>query len=191
MKSVFLFCTKLRVYWCELPLFLLLALCIIYNEHSTGLYGLYLLGILCVAAIIFVFIYFFRAIAISFDEIRYIGLFSSRDRAVITEGKTVIIRVLGKRKLRITLFGNDGVNPGFDWMKATQNAPRDICLFRGKTIGGQGAIKRVLKFFGADACDFESILTEKSFSKSYENVTVTASIVDDAREIKIRMDKTV
>ena len=192
MKNTYLFCSKLRVYWCLLPLVGILLLCIKYNKHSTGLYGLYLLGITASLAIGFVLIYFFRVIAISYDEIRYIGWFSSRDRAVITEGKTIILRPIGKRRIKISLFGNDGIAPGFDWLKSTQNASKDYYLFRGKAIGGKCDIKRILRFFGVSSEDCDIITGSCSdFSKSYENVTVTTKEIDEIREIHIRMDKTV
>ena len=192
MKNTFLFCSKLRVYWCELPLIAILILCIKYNKHSTGLYGLYLLGITASAAMLFVLIYFFRVIALSFDEVRYIGWFSSRDRAIITEGKTIILRPLGKRRIRVSLYGNDGVTPGFDWLKSTQNAPRDYYLFRGKAIGGKCDIKRILRFYGVSKEEAEIIVnSDGNYKNNFENVTVSTVSVDNVAEIHIRMDKTV
>ena len=98
MKNTFLFCSRLRVYWCEIPIVGILLLCIKYNDYSEGLYKLYLLMAFSALASIFILIYFFRAIKLSFEEIRYIGLFSSRDSAIITEGKTIILTPRGKKK---------------------------------------------------------------------------------------------
>lgn len=191
MKGLYLFCTRLRFYWVEIPLFLLLTITLLYNDESKALLKLYPLIIITIAAMIFVLVYFFRVIHLSYDEIRYIGLFSSRDRAIITKGKTVIITMLGQRRLRVVLFGNDGVLPDLDWLKNSDSKPKDIELFKGKVVGSTARIKTILSYFGADREDLEDILKCDNFEKKYRYVTVSSSITDECKQIKIRMDETV
>ena len=190
MKGVFLFCSRLRVYWCEIPLAFLLTVCFIFNSKVDTLFRLYPLITVTIASMIFIFIYFFRMIRISYDEIRYIGRFSSRDAAVIVEGVVLSLELCERGKIRLSLIGNEGTLPGFDWIKSTGDAPKDISLFRGRAIGGAAAIGRVLRFFGAGKDESERFLKE-DFERTYENVTVTSCVENEKRKIKIRMNKTV
>lgn len=191
MKKIFLFCTKLRVYWVELPLIALLSVCIHYNQFSDGLMKLYPLIITLILGMVFILLYFFRVIKISFDEIRYIGLFTSRDSSVITEGKTLIIKELRRGRLEITLFGNDGVLPELDWLKSTGEAPRDISLFRGVTIGGKRTVRRILTFFGVPKEDTDKLLLSESFSGKYPIADITSESADGKKTVKLTVTKTV
>ena len=192
MKSNFLFCTRLRFYWVELPLILLMTLAIHYNKHSTALLKLYPLLVFCGAAMIFVIVFFFRLIQISYDEIKYVGLFSSRDKALINEGKTLIFRIEKRNKLQVTLFGNDGVTAELDWLKNSGEAPRDTDLFRGKAIGGRRAVKQVLYAFGVETEAVEKLLyTDEECGFDFELASPFAYTEDGARIVKIRINKTI
>ena len=129
-------------------------------------------------------------IRISYDEIRYIGRFSSRDVAMIVEGVLLSFELCERGKIKLSLIGNEGTLPGFDWIKSTGDAPRDISLFRGRAVGGKAAIKRVLRFFGVETGEAQRFIDE-DFEKYFENVTVTSILQDERRQIKIRINKTV
>ena len=191
MKSIFLFSTRLRVYWVEIPIILLMTVTLHYNTHSEALFGLYPLIVFCALAMVFVLIYFFRGIQISMDEIRYVGLFSSRDKAMINEGKTLIIDIMRGGRLNITLFGNDGVTAGLDWLKG-DGTPRDIDLFRGKAIGGRLAARRVLEFFSVESDAIEALIKDEDEVRfDYELVTASAEMIDGHRRINLRINKTI
>lgn len=191
MKFVFLFCSKLRVYLTELPVIILLAVAMHYNDGSDELFKLYPLQIFLILVMIFILVYFFRAITITYDEIRYHGLFSSRDSAVINKDKTLIITMKAGRRLTVELFGNDGKHPSLDWLKDADTPPVDIFLFRGKAIGGKRAVRSVLKYFGVEAEDLERVFSEDSFSREYDDVLLTVEKTEDIRTFRIKMKETV
>ena len=188
-KSLFLPSNFLRPFLVATPQAALLAGAIIMNGTVDTLLKLYPLIIVCILGIIFTFIYFFKAIIISKDEIKYIGPFSSRDRAVINKGKTLIITVKPKGKLAIELFGNDGVNASLDWLKSEATV-RDVYLFRGKALGGVSTLKSVLAFFGLSSSDATALLESESLALDLDDYTVTAKAEEDCREIRIRFKKT-
>lgn len=190
MKKLYTFCSKIAVYWIELPLAILLTLAIIFNGSSKALLKLYPLIVLCSMAIIFVFIFFFRLIQLGWDEIRYIGLFSSRDRAVITEGKKLDLLLVGKSAIKVTLIGNDGKPAAFDWVKDSEPL-RDICLFRGKMLGGKRTATRILKFYGADEATIRCLFVDIGYAADLENVTVSSYDDDGNLCISIKFNKTV
>ena len=103
MKSVFLFRTKFRMYWVLLPLLALLLASIYYNRFADNLLKLYPIITVTICGMIFILIYFFRGIKISYDEIRDVGLFSGHDSAIINEGKTLIFKIK-KRGQSLVLF---------------------------------------------------------------------------------------
>ena len=191
MKSVFLFRTKFRMYWVLLPLLALLLASIYYNQFADNLLKLYPIITVTICGMIFILIYFFRGIKISYDEIRDVGLFSGRDSAIINEGKTLIFKIKKRGRVDITLWGNDGVTADLDWLKSTGDAPRDISLFRGKTIGGKRAVKRVLKYFEVPDFDIVRILLNEEFEKDYSIVSVKCEAEDDCKIINIKMNITV
>ena len=88
-------------------------------------------------------------VGFAFDEVRTVGLFSSRERVMINEGKTLSVTMLPKKKLMFELFGNDGVLAQLDWLVANDDGTiPDINLFRAKTLGRKRAMYKVLKFYG-------------------------------------------
>lgn len=149
MKNVFLFCTRIWVYLTELPVIFLLLVAVRYNEGSKELFKLYPLIIFLSLAIIFIAVYFFRMITVNREEIRYHGLFSSKDSALITKGKTLRIAFLGKGSLRLELYGDAGESPAFEWMRQEDVVHREICVFRGTALGGAATVSKILDLFGA------------------------------------------
>lgn len=147
MKNIYLLATKLWVYLTEIPIVILLWITIMSNHLSKDIFKYYPLIIFLCFAVIFIMVYFFKVISISTEEIRYHGLFSSKDSAFIKENRSLIMTLKPRRNLGIELYGDAGVEPPFDWMKSEDAIHRDICLFRGRANGGEGTAKRVLKFF--------------------------------------------
>ncbi len=178
------------MYWIELPLILLLAIVIHYNSESTNWVKLYPLIILCAAAIIFVFIFLFRIIEISYSDIRYIGRFTSRDSATVKAGRTIALRPEKHGKVRIYLHGIDK-RPLLDWAIGSNDEPMEICMFRGKAWGGKKTLRRILTYFGVTAEELNEILSSVSYEKDFENVTVKTVINEtEQKEILIRINKT-
>ena len=191
MKKAYLLCTRLWVFWVEIPLAFLLYVACKHNDSVPVLLNLYPLIIADIAAMIFALVFFFRILKLSYAEIKYIGLFTSRDSAMINAGKRLIIKRLGRKKLGFVLMGHDEM-AGFDWLKPGDEDERsEIALFRGKAYGGDGAIRRILRTYGVTAQDIPLILTEDGFSSSYANVTVSTAYAEDGNEIEIRFDRTV
>ncbi len=189
-KSVYLFSTKLRMFLSEIPLLLLLTVAIIYNDRAEGLLKLWPLIIAVSGIIIFIFLYFFRAVAISYEEIRSVGLFSSKEMRSVEKDRTIVLTVRSKNRLRVELFGKDE-KPAFDWMKDADREPIEINLFNEKAVGSTKSVQRVLRFFGVPKEEFDEILKTDGFEKEYTLVRVTTETVNEEKKVKIRILQTV
>jgi hypothetical protein len=161
-----------------------------YNSASEDVFKFYPLIIFLCAAIIFIFVYFFRVISLSYDEIRFHGLFSSKDSAFISEGKTLCLELHKGRTIRTKLFEDAGKEPAFEWMKAEDVIHRDICVFRGKAIGGVGTVKRILSFYGVPESETVSA-TVNGFNYQDENISVATENDGELATIKIKFKKTI
>ena len=171
---------------------IVLTLSVRFNDHVDGGVKLYPLIIFSIGAIIFTFVYYFRLIAISYSEIKYIGRFTTRDSATINAGKTLVIDVLEKKRVSIQLYGNEGYDPSIKWLTSEDGSVKDICLFRGKVFGNEKVAINILYHFGVDSAeDINAILDKDGFSKTYDNVTVTSLTENEHRQIRIKFDKTV
>ena len=190
MKKIYLFSTRLVYFWSLAPLFVLLGFSIANNNEKAGVLRLYPLIFLTVAAIIFICIYLFRAVRLSYDEIRHIGRFSKREVAEINEGKILILERIRGNRLQITLFGNDGVLPEFDWMKTTGDIPRDIPLFRARAIWYRYSTIKMLRYFGLTKDECLKVMNGDITEITNNIVTVTYEYENDAI-IKIKVNKTV
>ena len=189
MKSIYIYASRLRAFWVLLPMSVILTLCLRFNEHVDGAFKLYPLIIFTIGAIIFTFIYYFRFIAISYSEVKYIGRFTSRDSATVNEGKTLVIDLLEKNRVGIKLYGNEGYNPEIKWLTNESGEQGDICLFRGTSYSGEYVAMAILSYFGAD--DIGEILDTDGFKREYENVTVSSLTENSHRQIRIRINKTI
>lgn len=192
MKSIFLFCTRARVYWVELPILFVMLMAISINGNIDGALKLYPLIIICVGALLFTLIYFFRAIDISYQEIRDIGRFSPRDSAEITEGRTLVLHLCTRGKVEIRLIGIDTL-PEYSWMRRDNNETREICMYRGKVWGGERSASKILSFFGMKKDEIDALLSaDATESKEYDKVAISASSAEDgSKEIRIRFTETV
>ena len=190
MKSIYLLSTKLWVYLTELPILILLWVTISTNHLSEDVFGYYPLIIFLSLAVIFIMVYFFRMISISTDEIRYHGLFSSRDSAFIKENRTLLIKLSPGRNVKLELHGDAGVEPPFDWMRSEDAIHREICLFRGKVNGGASTAKRILKFFSLPEDKLDDAVLD-GFCYEDDAIRVEACAKNEITEIALRFKITI
>ena len=179
------------MYLTELPLIVLLVLTVRLNEHVTTPGKLYPLMITLILGILFIFVYLFRLVRISNEEVRSIGRFSSRDSAILNEGKTLILTVMPKSRLHVAVFGNDGTPPALDWAQGDEYEIPDIFLYREKAVGGAHTAIKILKYFDIPESDAEDILKSDSFYREYDTTTVSEERRNELIEIKIKFTKTI
>ncbi len=190
MKKTFLFCTKPIFFLTEIPPLVLLIIAISQNNQADGFLKLYpLIAVLCIC-ITMIFLYYFRLISISFEEIQTVGVFSSRDHAIIDKGKTLtaIIKPNGYVKIELS---EKVANSSFSWSRDNELPLTDMNLYRERAIGGKGAVVRILKYFSVSREDQNNVFTEKKFEKVYENFILTSSLEDGERHISIEFTQTV
>lgn len=172
------------MYITEIPVVALLSIVIKYNGSAEGFLKLYPLMIALIGAFVFIFIYLFRFITISNDMVKSVGPFSTRDRALITKDKTLVLTLRKRGKIRVELFGYDDA-PTFSWVKVTEFEKKRVNLYRDRAVGGKGAIKRVLRFFDIPEEDIAAALESESFSGKYENYELSAEIINEEKAVKI------
>ncbi len=189
MKSVFLFSTKMRFFISEIPLIAIYVLAVIFNGHATNAMKLYPLQIGMLILIAFIALYFFRGIKISYAEIAHVGRFSERYKAIINKDKTLILTLKKGGKMKVVLYGNNGMPPLYSNEESYE--PVDIELFTGYTLGKEGTLKRVLRFFGLDEADATELI-ENGSTKVTELAEFSATTLEDGRtEVRILFTKTV
>ena len=185
MKSIYVFCSRIWVYLTELPILILLAVAIAFNKDSAEPLKHYPLIIFLILAAAFVFLYFFRFISVNAAEIRYNGIFSSRDSASIKEKTTLHISLRKGRRMRIELFGDAGEEPIFDWMKAEDVIHREICMFRGKAVGAKGAAMRILNYFASEKASLDGCFNDGFFYED-DKIIISTTLTDEKSNIKIK-----
>ncbi len=190
MKKTYLFCTKPHFFLCEIPPIILLIVSIFYNNYSEGLLKLFPLIIFSCAAIVFIFLYFFRMIIISFEEIKCIGAFSSKDNAIINKNKTLILTLHRRNKMTVRLFGSGGT-PGFDWAQGEDYQPINIDLFRERAIGNLSSVKRILSYFEIPLEDIRALEAANEYEKEYENFVLSKSTAEDEITVSISFTNTI
>ena len=189
-KQLYLPCTIWRPILVSLPLALLLAVSVRMNPEVDTPGKLYPLIAFSILAIIFTFVYFFRVVTISKDEIKIIGPFSSKDSSLINEGKTLIITQRSLNRISVDLFGNNGVNADLDWLKNEEKV-RDIYLFKSDIVGGKNTIAKILLYFDINRDDANLFISSNAAFKEYQDYTVSASQAEDAKEIRIKFTNTI
>ncbi len=188
MKKKYLFCTKLWFYLTEIPLAFLLAVSIYYGPMTENVFKLVPLIVTLISVMLFIIVFFFRIVVISYEEVRYRGPFSSRDRAFINKDKTLIITMHPHGNLDVDLYGNDGKPPMFAGLK--DEPPIDIYLFRGRTIGSRRTVRSILEYFDIPTDDARTALESDSYSNEYELVSLSVEKREDIREIRIKFKET-
>ena len=189
MKKTFLFCTKIWFYLAEIPPLFLMAVAIHFNEDAEGA-GLYPLIIFCAAAAVLIFVYFFRMIIISKEEIRSAGVFSSRDCAVIEKNTSLTFTILPRKKIRVEL---DGIakSSGLSWATREEGEDTQINLYREMAIGKGTAISRVLTYFGVSSKDCSTLLAESGVELTYDYFVASSLESDGVKKIKLQFTKTI
>ena len=187
MKKRLLFCTEAWLYCIEIPPIALLVLSCIYTGRVDSPLGLIPLILVSAAFIVFIFLFFLRFMSLSFAEIRCKGPFSSRDGAVISEGKKLILTLKSAGRIGVALYGNDGMPPMYGGL----DQPIDIYLFRGKAVGGKRAVSRVLRYYGVSAEDVPAVFKQDNFSAEYEFVNLESALQEDIRVITLTFTQTV
>ena len=188
MKNIFLFCTKPWIYLLELPPMIMLFIALALNDKSTDLLKYYPLISVLALFIIFFAVYFFRVISISFDEIRYHGLFSSKDQAFIKEKRTLVLSLYPRRTLRLELFGDAAEEPAFEWMSAEDVMHREVCLFRGRAIGSKASAKKIVEYFVADTADG---CLDDGYLFEDDCITVKTETKNEIKQIRIKFKITI
>ena len=182
MKKVSLFCTKIWFYLTEIPPIVLMIFAIIYNTDD-GI-GLYPLIVFSAAVAIMIFIYFFRMIVISNEEIRSIGLFSSRDSAVIEKDTKLQITIESGGNLHVALLGKRKM-PDFSWSKIEDYPSCDVNIYRERAVGGKSAVARILKYFEVSSADIDCALKSDSFEKDYDYFTFSSIQGENSKQITL------
>ena len=190
-KKLSLFCTEWYMYLCELPVIYLLYLCIKHNEAVDVPVKLYPLIIALIGCAVFMFVYLYRIIEVSYSEIKSVGPYSSKEKALVNEGKTLTLTLLSRGRVRVELSGVDEQPPALDWAKSEDYENLEVNLFRDRAVGGKSTAKRTLKFFNVPSEDIAAALSEERFVKSYELIDLSSEHREDIREIKIKFTKTV
>lgn len=143
--------------------------------------------IISLSCIIFIFLFFLRFISFSFVEVKCKGPFSSRDGAVISEGKKLILTLKKAGRIGVALYGNDGMPPMYGGL----DQPIDIYLFRGKAVGGKRAVSRILAYYGVKGEDIPNVFRQDSFAAEYEFVNLESAVQEDIRVVTLTFTQTV
>ncbi len=190
MKKLYLFCTKAKNFLTLIPPIILLVVAIIYNDYSKDPFKLYLLQVVAIIGIIFILVYFSQFIKIGYEEIRCLGLFSSKDSCLIKEGNRLVLTMYKKSNILVEIFGIDDA-PALDWIDKEECLTKEINLFRARAVGGKATVSRILKYFGVDNDHHKAIFDTESFNSDYELVSVSANtVLDNRREISLTLKDT-
>ena len=190
MKSLILFCTKLRLFLTELPPLILLLLAIKFNDKQESVIKLYPLIILMGIVIIFIALYLFKIMVITNEQIKMIGLFSSREKVILAKDKTVSITVLKGGRVRIDVLELSSNPPVYAWLKS--EGPREIRLFSEKANGGNGVAKKVIKFFGIEEKNATEALASDEYKFEDEVFILTSRRNEDTqKEIRLFFKETI
>ncbi len=149
MKNLLFLSTKPMLFWVEVPPIILLIPTVMFNSGVKTLMKLYPLMLALSALIIFFVFYLFRAVSISKKEIKCIGPFSSKDSSKIKSGRTLVITVMKRKRLKLELFGkNDDGEGSYAWLKNEE--PCEINLFRASINGGVKTAEKIIRYFDND-----------------------------------------
>ena len=186
MKKLLIFPnTIFRPILVSIPLLFIFVSAIRMNDAVQTSGKLYPLIIFSGLAVVFTFVFFFRPVILSHDEIKSIGPFSSRDKAIINMDKTLILTERGSGLISIDLYGNDGMNADLDWLKG-ENVLHDTYLFKSKVVGGVHTMKNILLFFGANEALADEILSADAIERETYGMEISSSKIEENKEIRIK-----
>ena len=189
MHFLFFLSTRLKVFLTEIPPILLFAMAIIYNDSVNSPFKLYPLMVILCALILFIPVYFLRGVFINYEEVRCVGFFSSKEKAIIKEDRTLVLTLLPKRKVRIELFSknNDG-EASFAWL--TKEEAVWVNVFRARVNGKEGVIKKALRYFEIDEEVITATLEKDNFSVELERVKVMTDIENESKKVTVYFKET-
>ncbi len=176
LRGVFVYSARLRSYWVLIPMVALLILSIEFNSRTSALYKLYPLIIFSICAIIFALVYLFRGVYISKGEIKHVGRFSDRDSAEIKEGRTLVIEICPKNRIKLRLWGNEGYDPTIAWLRPDDGIVPDICLFRSRAYGSERTAARIIDHFTEKNLDTFPLFLENEGNIEYESLKIKAKL---------------
>lgn len=190
MKSLVLFCSKLHLFLTEIPPLILFILAIKFNNKQEGALKLYPLIILMGLVMIFIAVYLFKIMVITNEEIKMLGLFSSREKVIIAKDKTVLLTLLKHGRIRVDVLELSSAPPVYAWLKS--EGPREIKLFSEKANGGLVMAKRIIKFFGIESEISELVIKNEEYCFEDDIFRLTASKNEDGqKEIKLFFKETI
>ena len=129
-------------------------------------------------------------ITITHEEIKAVGLFSSKESVVINKDKTLVMTLSKRNKMVIRLRGNSGT-PAFSWAKPIDYKSQEIDLFREKAVGNARTIKKVLSYFEVPTEDINSLTNQHEFRKNYDSFIVSKSKEDNQITVSIKITNTI
>ena len=156
----------------------------IFNDSVSTFPRLYPLIITGFGITLFLALFLFRVLYITTEEIRMIGPFSSKDKALIKKDSVIRMTLKKKGIVRIELLGNDDGEPIFDWVKEEDRSEK-ICVLRETVVGGTRTARRVLKFFDIEAQTVEKLLSEDCADISVGKLILCSKVVNEERTISI------
>jgi hypothetical protein len=173
----------------EIPLIFIFIAAIRFNDTASGLLKLYPLIVCSAFAIIFALVYFFNAVIISYSKIKQFGVFSSRDSALISKDRTLVLTYLPKRKMRVELYTLQS-EPALLCINPKDYAPSETNIFRERVIGSNLTAKRVLKFFGLSSSEISDFLANNSGYIKTDEIEFKSEIADGQKKISLKFLKT-
>ena len=189
MNFLFFLSTKLKVFLTEIPPILLLMVAIAYNGAVDTTFKLYPLMVILCALILFIPVYFLRGVFISYEEIRCVGFFSSKEKAIIKEDRTLILTPLPKRKVRIELFAkNDDGESSYAWLANEEMF--FVNVFRARVNGKSGVVKKTLRYFEIGEDVISEVLENDSFSAELEKVKVMTEVENEEKKVIVYFKET-
>lgn len=167
----------------------LLALTISIHEKSEEVWGFYPLEIFLGLAILFIMVYFFRAVTITYDEIRMHGVFSSKDKLLFKKGHTLVIGILPKKKLRLEVYGNLGSDKVYDWLSADEGQNHEISLFRERAVGNEKTVASILSYFGVTEEALEGAFDREGEIFKDEFIEVSTERRNELFEVRVKFNE--
>ena len=173
MKKLFLFSTKLRYFWTIIPAIFLLIVAIIYNNAVDSVFKLYPLIVALSGVIVFMVLYFYRAVIISHDDLRCVGRFSSKEYSTIKPQNSLVITIMKRKRASIELYGINDTRD-FDWSREDERV--EINLFRARTNASQSTIKKIITYFGFTSDDADLAIINADYSAESDEATLKTGI---------------
>lgn len=184
-KHLWLSSTKWGFFLLELPLIAWFVLAWQANATATGALRYYPMLVAVAGIIVLVFLFFLRLVKCSYDEIRTVGRFSTRDRVILCAGKTLTLTLRPHGYVGIDVYGHDGEVAALEWLRDT--APTDIRQLHTRAVGGAACLLRILAFYKIEGYDAEALLHScEPYRFTCEQAELSAETVNERRTVHAR-----